>query len=195
MRSKSFESITINRRAIHWDTLSGTAIGVQKYTKTHVSGGYKDEAVSSSIETIIEFSIQQDNGNETEIVLRQEKIRVRDGQHVSIIWGYTSSRRDNIIFINHDNDRLYWLCTPTSFFEHIGIFITLSSESAIFLMVMLVAISIYILLTASISTLAVIGVIIGIAGILFYQIQRNRVQVAWNIIEPQIVEIAKQLRQ
>jgi hypothetical protein len=193
MKSQSFESITINEKKIHWKTLSGVAVGVQKYTKTHVSGG-RDENVSSSIETIIEFSIQQDNGNETEIVLRQEKIRVRDGQRVSVIQGHTSSEHRDMIFINHDSNEQYWICTPDSFFESLWIFIILPVEFTIYCVAMLVFISLYILFTASISSWAVIGYIIGIAVVVFCQNQRYRIEVAWNIIEPQILEIAKQLR-
>jgi hypothetical protein len=192
MKSQPIESITINKKKIHWETLSGVAVGAQKYTKTHVSGG-GNEHVSSSIETIIEFSIQQDNGNETEIVLRQGEIKVRDGQRVSVIQGHTSSMHSDMIFINHGNNEQYWIRTPDSFFDHLGIFIIFPVEFLRGFITLAILTSGYMLTTASILIWAVIGCTIGVAGIVFYLIQINRVKVAWKIIKPQILEIVRQL--
>jgi hypothetical protein len=72
MKSQPFKSISINKRQINLETCSGLAMGVQKYTKTHVIGADTIIGLSSWIETIIEFSIQQANGNEVQVTLTNE---------------------------------------------------------------------------------------------------------------------------
>jgi hypothetical protein len=52
MKSQLFKSISINKRQINLATCFGLAMGVQKYTKTHVSGGGRYSRVSSRIDTI-----------------------------------------------------------------------------------------------------------------------------------------------
>jgi hypothetical protein len=193
MRSQLFESISINRQKIDWKTCSGIAMGVQKYTKTHVRGG-GDSSVSYSIETITELSILQANSNETQVILRGEEIRVRDGQRVSVIWGCTAARKRELIFINHDDsDKLYWVDKPRSFFNYLGIFICFSKDSIyIWLMLGLLLCFMTSRIFSIFLMVAIIGIYLG-AGIVFLIIQEYRVRSAWSIIKPQILEIVRQL--
>ncbi|MEH1874964.1 hypothetical protein [Nostoc sp.] len=194
-----FEPVTVNKQTINWGVYSGLAIGVQKYTKTHVSGG---EYTTSTIETIIELSIQKNNGDEAEMTIKREKIRVRDGQRVSGIFGYTESEKSNwLIFVNHDAEKWYWLDTPRSFFESLGVFRLLSPLWLISFIVILIISVIARVVSGDYSHSPIwttIGIIVGIIGIIFcivqFILQRHRVNLAWNTIEPQIIQIARELR-
>lgn len=202
MRHQLFESIIVNQQTIYWKAYSGLAVGVQKYTKTHVSGG--DGSVSSWVETIIELSIQQDDGNETQMTLRGEEIRVRDGQRVSGIFGYTENKSSYwLIFVNHDAKKWYWVNTPRSFFESLRLFVFLSGWWVI-LFVAILAISALLLIYSPIYSFvhpyliwATVGIITGIVGIMFcvahLMVQSRRVHLSWKKIEPQLIEIALQL--
>jgi hypothetical protein len=197
MKIQPSESTTfINKRQINLKICSGVATGVQKYTKTHVSGG-GDSAVSSWIETIIEFSIQQANGNEVQVTLREKEIQVRDKQCVSVIWGCSVGRRSDIIFVNHDNNKLYWIGKPHSFFERLGIFTYFSPrEWAMYFIAIPFSIPMFVFVrgSADLLSLAIVGIVIGIAGIIFFIIQEYRVRSAWKIIEPLLTEMTTQLR-
>lgn len=189
MTNQGLESISVNEQTIYWAVRSGVAVGVQKYTKTHVTGGYGDSAPSSQIETIIEFSLQQESGNEIEMKFRREDIRVRDGQRVSAVFGYTESKSSYwLIFINHDSKKWYWVDTPYSFFRKLEIFVLLSDWwIAFFLAVTVISLAVS-------SEWAIFGIIVGISGIIFPIIQRCRCQLAWKMVEPQIIKILSQLR-
>ena len=127
--------IVIKKQTIHWRVISGRVIGIQKYTKTHVSGGGEHSSVNAWIEIIIELSIQQDNGNEIQMILRKEEpsanpffeegmgeIQVWERQYVSGVLGYNNVKTsDWIVFINHDNRKWYWVFEPQIFLESMGI--------------------------------------------------------------------------
>jgi hypothetical protein len=191
MKRQQIESIIINKLQIDWESSSGIAMGVQKYTKTHVRGG-GDSSVSYSIETITELSILQANSNETQVILRGEEIRVRDGQPVSVIWGCTAARKRELIFINHDDsNKLYWVDKPRSFFNYLGIFICFSKDSIyIWLMFGLLLCLVTSQIFPIFLTVAIIGIYLG-AGIVFLIIQEYRVRSAWSIIKPQILEVVR----
>ena len=130
--------IVIKKQIIHWRVVSGHVIGIQKYTKTHVtqSGSRDNYSVDSWIEIIIELFIRQDNGNETQIILRKEEtssnpfleegmgeIQVRERQYVSGVLGYSNGKTsDWIVFVNHDDCKWYWVVEPLIFLESIDIF-------------------------------------------------------------------------
>jgi hypothetical protein len=74
-----FYSMQVNGKTIDWERLSGKALGVQKYTQTHVSGGGENSSVSSTIETITEFDVVKQNGQEVHVKISGDRVRVRDG--------------------------------------------------------------------------------------------------------------------
>ena len=195
MRNQLFESISINRQQIDWETCSGIAVGVQKYTKTYVSGGGENSFVSSRIETITELSIQLANNNEIQMTLTGEEIRVRDGQRVSVIWGCATTRRRQVIFINHDdNNKLYWIDNPHSFFTGLGIF-TYSPLFAFAISIVIVSYIIFVLGLTVPNYFLVLAwsIIILVITVIVRVIQAYRIQSAFKIIKPQILEIVKQL--
>jgi hypothetical protein len=206
MENQELESISVNGKAIHWAVRSGVAVGVQKYTKTHVTGGSGDSAPSSRIETIIEFSIQQKNGNEIEMEIKDVNLRVRDGQRVSVVSGYTESKgSDWLIFVKHGSkewngiNEWYWLNGRYSFFGQLGIFeffprwiivcLVLAASYVVFGFVQ-ADFFYYLLATFGVSIIRIPVIII----IIFWIIQVCRVESAWTKIKPRITEIARQLR-
>ena len=201
MRNQLFEPVSVDKQTIYWEAYSGFALGVQKYTKTYVSGGYGSAPAFSRIETIIELSIQQDDRTEIQMTLKGEEMRVRDGQRVSGILGYTENKRECwLIFVNHDDKKWYWISTPRSFFKSLGLFVFLSDWWVV-LFIAILAISIILVnffMYHSIRPVwAAIGIIlgiilgiVGIVGIIFcvvhFKIQRHRVHLAWKIIKSQL---------
>jgi hypothetical protein len=146
------------------------------------------------------------------VTLTGEEIRVRDGQRVSIISGCRKDRRSTIIvFINHDdNNKGYWIGTPNSFFKRLEIFICFPDDNnksygigtpieivypedwfvygficAIFVIVINIMLSNFLIM-------AIAGIFL-IAVIIFFIIQENRIRSAWDIVEPQIRKIVRQL--
>ena len=207
------ESIIINKRQINFETCCGFAMGVQKYTKTHVSGGGENSSVSSWIETITEFSIQQNDGNEVQVTLTGEEIRVRDGQRVLVIWGCRKDRRCAITFVNHDeNSKLYWIGTSDSFFSHLEVFnffaiftgsLGNSIKNILTFICVLFGGQLFVLmyfmyfLSTHNPKIALGGGIVLSAGIvliiIFLKSQAYRVQSAWNIVNHRILKILRQL--
>jgi hypothetical protein len=107
---KIFHSMQVNGKTIDWERLSGNALGVQKYTKTHVSGGGENSSVSSRIETITEFDVVKQNGQEVHVKISGDRVRVRDGQIVSVLSCHNQKKSlTNCIFINHNSQEWYWL--------------------------------------------------------------------------------------
>ncbi len=211
MSNQLFEPVKVNGTTIHWGCISGRAVGVQKYTKTHVSGGgHGQSSVTSWIETIIELSIEQSNGQETPITLYEENIRVREGQRVSGIWGYTERTNSCwLIFVNHDYQKWYWLCTSTRFFQSLSMFPFLI-EMFPFLnwLILLLIVSVLIVSVGTLvfamfssyilqSFLLMIALLIAlliVIAIVVYVFQKIRIHLAWRAIRPQILDMARQLR-
>lgn len=121
MTSQPLAPIIVENQVINWKVVSGIAVGVHKYTKTHISGG---ENPSSKVEIIIECVIRQDNGEEIPVKLSTweekskavrgkegfDEIRIREEQRISIIRAYTEDRTGKwLIYINHDDKKWYWL--------------------------------------------------------------------------------------
>ena len=187
MNSQLFAPVNVNKQTIHWRVISGIAVGVQKYTKTHVSGG-GDSSVSYRIETITELSIQQDNGDEIDMTVRVEELQVRDGQRVSGIFGYTQNKDSNwLIFVNRDRKKWYWVTSSYSFFESLGMFVLLPIQGFPFFITLLIpAVVISFLMFGYIS---MIGIII---GIILYAIPAYRIFSAWKTIKPQLVDSLRQ---
>ncbi|MBF2063179.1 MAG: hypothetical protein IGS39_01910 [Calothrix sp. C42_A2020_038] len=120
MLGQIFYSIQVNGKKIDWERLSGYALGVQKYTTTYVRGS--GDSVRSEIETITEFWIKQ-SGKEVHVKISSERIRVRNGQKVSVLSCYNNIRLiSNCIFINHDFQEWHWLCKSWNFFKNLEIF-------------------------------------------------------------------------
>jgi uncharacterized membrane protein (DUF485 family) len=199
MRDQLFESIVINKKRIDWEICSGIARGVQKYTKVRTIGA---EYVGD--DTIVEFSIQQNNKRDVELTLKGEEIRVRDGQSVSIIWGCTAGRRRELILINHsDNNRLYWVDNPYSFFDNLRIFSYLPLVFSFIVMVFSfpavvmcgylgwLSMPIVFSLLELASTFFTISPIILLIISMIYV---YRVISAWDMIQDRILEAEKQLR-
>ena len=67
MTSQPFAPIIVDDQVINWKIVSGIAVGVHKYTKTHIISG--DNSTRSNIEIIVECSMQQDYGEEIPVKL------------------------------------------------------------------------------------------------------------------------------
>ena len=121
MTSQPLAPIIVENHVINWKVVSGIAAGVNKYTKTHISGG---ESPSSKVEIIVECVIRQDNGEEVPVKLSTweenskavrgkegfDEIRIREGQRISAIYGYTENKTGKwLICISHDDKKWYWL--------------------------------------------------------------------------------------
>ena len=209
MSNQLFKPVTVNGKTIHWKCISGRAVGVQKYTTTHVSGG-GNSPVSSWIETIIELSIEQSNGRETQFTLcgddirpirelssQFESIQVREGQRVSAIRGYIGTKIVGknscwLIFVNHDYKTLYWLCTPQRFFQSLGMFPRFSV--LIFLLIESVATLVFIRFSrdSDVSLFLMIALLIVIM-IEVYVFQKIFIFLPWRAIYPQVVDMARQV--
>lgn len=201
MSSLPFEPVTVGEHIIHWAVWSGRAVGVQKYTKTHdssYSGG-------SSTETIIEMSLQQKNGGEKSITLCSwsSAIRVRDGQRVSAVCGYTGSKNAHwLIFVNHDAREWYWVSYRQIFFKSLGLFKPLPvwwvRPFYVILFLVLPIVSFLFPYSRFCSYFLVIAGILAIAGICFvigsHIVQSIRASSNWNLLEPKLIEMATQLK-
>lgn len=125
MTSQPLAPIIVENQVINWRVFSGIAVGVHKYTKTHIirSGG-EYPTYSSRVEIIVECSIHKDDGEEIPVKLSTwewnicqmngkegfEEIKLREGQLISVMGGYTDNRISNwLIIINHDDKKWYWL--------------------------------------------------------------------------------------
>ena len=135
MTSQPFAPIIVENQVINWGVFSGIAVGVHKYTKTHISGG---ERPSSIVEIIVECLIQQYDGEEIPVklstleenfgvigIMNKEEIRLREGQRISVIGGYTDDKSSNcLIFINHNDKKWYWVNYTNigNFLDNLGVF-------------------------------------------------------------------------
>lgn len=201
--------IVIKKQTIHWRVVSGRVIGIQKYTKTHVVGSGDD--VSSWIEIIIELSIQHDNGNEIQMILKKPEtpvdpfiegmgeIQVRERQYVSGVLGYNKDKSsDWLFFVNHDEREWYWVVNPLIFLESMGI-----SPVPLWWNVLFCGVILFAVLTFNSSYIGStflmglrsfeFGVLVVSILICLYMLQIYLIRSLLEIIRPQIAEIARQL--
>ncbi|MEH2460750.1 hypothetical protein [Nostoc sp.] len=178
-----FYQLKVNGKDIYWERIYGTALEIQKYTKTHVSSGGND-SVSYSIEIITEFWLKEGNGRETQIKLSGADVKVREGQRVSFIWAYTKSKTSSyVIFVNHDFQDWCWVCTPTYFNYQLKVFrllpillwlVPLASTIPLLIIIMPIA-------STSISYLFFLLYVVIVSLIIIYQlIQLIKISLAWK---------------
>jgi hypothetical protein len=192
MLRQMFYSIQVNGKKIDWERSSGYALGVQKYTKTHVSSN-SGSSVVSTIETITEFWIKQ-SGKEVHVKISSDCIRVRDGQKVSVLTCYNKQKFiPNCIFINHDFQEWHWSCKSWKFFTTLEIFnfienwfilvsVVLGGPGLIYWLTVLGLINNE-LNVALFIALTIVGLVSFIAGLIIMSIV---IHLHWKQMQPQV---------
>jgi hypothetical protein len=187
----------VNGTTINWSVQSGVAEGVQKYTKTHVSGGGGDSAPTSRVETIVEFSIKQVNGNEIEMEIKDTALKVRDGQRVSVLFGHTHGRSSNwLILINHDSNKYFWIDNAISIFGDLGIYRFCPEWIIICFVVAAAFLAACVFLPSSLNLWSIavyVYALLALPVAVFWAIQAYRAHTAWEKIKPQIIEIVNRV--
>jgi hypothetical protein len=199
MSNLQLNPIEMKLQTIHWEVVSGRAVGVQKYTNI-----IRASKTSSYSEIMTEFSIQRDD--ETELVMTmKDGIRVRDGQYVSALFGQVGDHsRCWLVFVNHDDRKWGWVNTPNVFFTNLGIvspLLGLRFRVAIVLMAAIVGgfiLSNYPdpswIAGLLFSGIAIAILITFLLVIVDRIIQAQRVRSAWKILQPQVSEMVTRLR-
>ncbi|MEB3294915.1 MAG: hypothetical protein VKJ24_17295 [Synechococcales bacterium] len=202
---RSLKPIHVNQQTIYWEICSGIAVGVQKYQDKIDLGNYQSKNPRDTLSRlIIELAIQKSDGKEQDIIIPgAHKIKVRDGQRVSVLFGYTASRKScGLIFVNHDRHKKYWIAKPRDFFESLGLFANLPGKwygISAGIVVMYMGLDLFSGFTwrygmpqkNSPPEWATFGMLLGLFGLIFcvaYElIQLYRMRSAWKTIEPQIL--------
>ncbi|MEB3293702.1 MAG: hypothetical protein VKJ24_11130 [Synechococcales bacterium] len=200
LEHRSLEPIQINHQTIDWEICFGIAVEVNKYNDNIYAGnGYPIRSQYAQGHLMItELTIRQSNGEEHDITIQgSNNLRVRDGQRVSILSGYTTSgRKCELVFVNHDRHKKYWLVKPHSFFERLRIFDHLAKRSSNFFRGMIIICAllfIFLRITSKISGLElfVFLILLGLMGFIFCLanawIHHYQMRSAWKTIEPQIL--------
>ncbi|MEH1765700.1 hypothetical protein [Nostoc sp.] len=190
MLNKTLHQLKVNGKNISWERIYGTALGVQKYTTTHVSGD--GDGVTSRIEIITEFWLKEGNGRETQIKLSGADVKVREGQRVSLVWAYTKSKTSPyVIFVNHDFQDWCWLCTPTLFLSQMKVVRLLPAVLVGYILPMILVVC-YSFKYEYFFLCLLVGIIVSLI-ILLQVIQLIRIFSAWKSMQPEIANLIKTL--
>lgn len=200
---RRLEPVKLDSQTICWSVQSGKAVGVQTCTKTHttfMSTGFSVVPLHTT-ETVIKLFIKREHGARHPLVLRNSasKIRVREGQRVSALWGHIGGKASGwLIFINHSDRTWHWVSSPQYFFKSLALFQPLSGWWLFFFLGLLIA---ALCLPSTLFFwplfLKLSGIYVGIIESTFcvcvFTIQRIRAQLAWRFLELRIAEMVGQL--
>jgi hypothetical protein len=198
MSNLQLNPIEMKLQTIHWEVVSGRAVGVQKYTK--IIQGPKGSSYS---EIMTEFSIQRDDETELAMTMK-DGIRVRDGQYVSALFGHVGHSRCWLVLVNHDHQKWDWVNPPNAFFTNLGIVSpVLGLRFRVAIVLMAAIVGGFILSNypgpSWIAGLLFSGIAIAILTtfllvIVDRIIQAQRVRSAWKTLQPQVSEMVTRLR-
>ncbi|MBE7385894.1 MAG: hypothetical protein F6J95_031465 [Leptolyngbya sp. SIO1E4] len=105
MNNLQNESVSIDGHTIHFKTVSGQAIGIQKYV---VGDKYYSKP-------FIEFYLQKNNGRQGFVKVQPlfKELLIKNGEHISGIWLSSEGKRSNWVrLISHDTKCSHPLYEP-----------------------------------------------------------------------------------
>jgi hypothetical protein len=127
MPTLQFEPTVIAGQPIGWTCSSGRVAGLNKYSKTFVSGGgstYQGSGsttIHSSVAVRTEYHLVHVDGSESPHFFNKESVMLRDGQRVSLLCGETTGKMI-LTLINHDQREFYWVSDMLSFLTGLKVF-------------------------------------------------------------------------
>lgn len=145
----ALDDLVYQQKTIRFRILSGTVIGSQKYSETHVhskggggsigpNGGYVSApTIYSTSHTRHELWLKDEGGQEYPFDLSGKNIPLREGQHVSLIFGRRADKNVEqlVELLNHNSNQRWELLSASEFLKKIGLgyFTRLDKFIAIFL--------------------------------------------------------------
>jgi hypothetical protein len=158
-------------------------VDVEKILNTHLKSA-KERGISDiEAQQLLQHFVA--NGN----------IQVYNGQYVSLLTGYTTSREsDWLMLVNHDDQQWFWVATPRLFFASLGIFANPKKWHLILILPAVTAL-VYLVSPSTAAGVLILGTMLcfkfgaGFIGL----IQDFRISKMFSEITPHPDEIARQL--